>query len=142
MSNPAAAVVAGLLGEDYLIYHCVDECTAFTEVAEESLASLERSLLSDSNLVIVSAQKLYESNSPFNRNTILVRHGIDHATSVRPWTQKRKFPTRSPGFPAHRRFLWVDRRLGRCESNQLIATRFSSRLRKNEEFPPRLDIVE
>src|ERR1700693_1761393 len=77
--NPAAAVVAGLLGEDYLIYHCVDEYTAFTGVARESLASLERSLLRDSDLVIVSAQKLYESKSPFNRNTILVRHGVDHA---------------------------------------------------------------
>ena len=40
--NPAAAVVAGALGEESLIYHCVDEYTAFSGVASGSLAELER----------------------------------------------------------------------------------------------------
>src|SRR5438552_1659032 len=36
--NPAAAVVAGALGEDLLLYHCVDEYTAFSGVASAGLA--------------------------------------------------------------------------------------------------------
>ena len=31
--NPAAGVIAGALGEEMLIYYCVDEYTAFTGVA-------------------------------------------------------------------------------------------------------------
>lgn len=76
--NPAAAVVAGTLGEECVIYYCVDEYTAFTGVARESLAGLEQQLLRKSDLVIVSAEQLYESKSPFNRNTFLVRHGVDY----------------------------------------------------------------
>lgn len=77
--NPAAAVIAGTLGEQCIIYYCVDEYTAFTGVASESLAGLEKQLLLKSDLVIVSAQKLYDSKAPFNRNTVLIRHGVDHA---------------------------------------------------------------
>src|SRR4051812_5769257 len=36
--NPAAAVVAGALGEEKVIYYCVDEYTQFTGVASASLA--------------------------------------------------------------------------------------------------------
>jgi glycosyltransferase involved in cell wall biosynthesis len=77
--NPAAEVIAGALGEEQIIYYCVDEYTAFTGVARESLADLENKLLRKSDLVIVSAEKLYESKSPMNPHTVLVRHGVDHA---------------------------------------------------------------
>ena len=39
--NPAAAVLAGHLGEDLVIYYCVDEYTAFSGVPTESLIELE-----------------------------------------------------------------------------------------------------
>jgi glycosyltransferase involved in cell wall biosynthesis len=75
--NPAAALIAGELGEERLIYYCVDEYTAFNGVASESLLSMERGLLEKADLVIVSAERLYQSKRPHNPNTHLVRHGVD-----------------------------------------------------------------
>lgn len=75
--NPAAAVIAGELGEDQIIYYCVDEYTAFSGVSSSSLGELEEHLLRRADLVIVSADLLYESKSPFNERTVIVRHGVD-----------------------------------------------------------------
>lgn len=75
--NPTAAIVAGTLGEEKIVYYCVDEYSAFSGVNAESLVRLEAQLLQKADLVVVSSQRLYESKSPANPNTILVRHGVD-----------------------------------------------------------------
>src|SRR3984957_11048266 len=75
--NPAASVIAGTLGEEQLIYYCVDEYTAFSGVPAQSLMSLEEELARRANLVIVSAERLYQSKAALNQNTHLVRHGVD-----------------------------------------------------------------
>jgi glycosyltransferase involved in cell wall biosynthesis len=75
--NPAAAVLAGSLGESQVIYYCVDEYTAFAGVPTASLIDLERGLCRRADLVIVSAERLLRSKSPYNPRTILVRHGVD-----------------------------------------------------------------
>ena len=75
--NPAAAVIAGTLDEQKLIYYCVDEYTAFTGVSSNSLAELENQLLRRADAVIVSADLLYESKVKVNPKTVLVRHGVD-----------------------------------------------------------------
>lgn len=75
--NPAAAVIARAFNEDLLIYHCVDEYTAFSGVAAESLAKMEETLLREADIVIVSADKLYESKVAMNPRTVIVRHGVD-----------------------------------------------------------------
>ncbi len=67
--NPAAAVIAGHLGEDLLIYHCVDEYTAFSGVGASALAELEEQLLRRADLVLVSADRLYQSKAPMNPRT-------------------------------------------------------------------------
>jgi glycosyltransferase involved in cell wall biosynthesis len=77
--NPAASVIAGELGEETVIYYCVDEYTAFTGVDSNALAELERRLMRRSDLVIVSSDELYQSKAPFNPRTALVRHGVDYA---------------------------------------------------------------
>jgi glycosyltransferase involved in cell wall biosynthesis len=76
--NPAAGVVAGALGEERLIYYCVDEYAAFSGVPTASLMELERRLLRRADLVIVSAERLYQSKAPLNPHTVLVRHGVDY----------------------------------------------------------------
>ena len=77
--NPAASVIAGELGEETVIYYCVDEYTAFTGVDSNALAELEMRLMRRSDLVIVSSDELYQSKAPFNPRTALVRHGVDYA---------------------------------------------------------------
>ena len=75
--NPAAAVVAGALGEEQILYYCVDEYTEFSGVSSTSLAELEQQLLRQSDLVIVSADRLYRSKVKTNPRTVLIRHGVD-----------------------------------------------------------------
>ncbi len=75
--NPAAALIAGELGEETLIYHCVDEYTAFAGVDTQSLTDLESRLLRRADLVVVSADRLYQSKAKVNPRTFLVRHGVD-----------------------------------------------------------------
>jgi len=75
--NPPAALIAGALDEDKLIYYCVDEYKAFTGVAADSLAEMEESLCRRADMVIVSADELYKSKARFNPNTHLIRHGVD-----------------------------------------------------------------
>ena len=74
--NPAAGLLAGKLGEEKLIYYCVDEYTAFTG-ASKGLKEIEEDLFRKADLVIVSAEKLFESKKGFNKKTFIIRHGTD-----------------------------------------------------------------
>jgi glycosyltransferase involved in cell wall biosynthesis len=74
--NPAAGMVAGKLGESGLIYYCVDEYTAFTGVTD-GLRVIEEDLFRKSDLIIVSAEKLFVNKKHFNPNTYIIRHGTD-----------------------------------------------------------------
>lgn len=75
--NPAAGVVAGTLGEESLIYYCVDEYAAFSGVPSAALAELEAGLVRKADLVIVSAETLRAPRAAINHNTHLIRHGVD-----------------------------------------------------------------
>lgn len=74
--NPAAGLLAGKLGESELIYYCVDEYTAFTGVSA-GLKEIEEDLFRKADLVVVSAEKLFETKKHFNENTFIIRHGVD-----------------------------------------------------------------
>jgi glycosyltransferase involved in cell wall biosynthesis len=75
--NPTAAVIAGTLGEDLLLYQCVDEYSAFSGVKSAAIAELEERLLTKSDLVIVSAERLRQSKTRPGVPIALVRHGVD-----------------------------------------------------------------
>ena len=74
--NPAAGMIAGQLGESEVIYYCVDEYTAFTG-ASRGLKEIEEDLFSRADLVVVSAERLFDSKKHFNPNTFVIRHGTD-----------------------------------------------------------------
>ena len=75
--NPPAAVVAGTLGEDKLIYYCVDEYKEFTGVSGQVMADFENQLLRKADLSIVTSDRLLQSRSKINPHAVLVRHGVD-----------------------------------------------------------------
>jgi glycosyltransferase involved in cell wall biosynthesis len=75
--NPTAAVVAGTLSEDLVVYYCVDEFTAFSGISPQ-LVELEQSLIKKADLVIVSSDKLLATKSAHNPRTVLVRHGVSY----------------------------------------------------------------
>jgi glycosyltransferase involved in cell wall biosynthesis len=74
---PASAPVSGTLGEEFVVYHCVDEFSAFSDTNGRHIAELEDRLLKKANLVITSAERLRENKAKVNPNTVLVRHGVD-----------------------------------------------------------------
>lgn len=75
--NPAAAMTAGTLDEDTLIYYCVDDYAAFSGVHSMALAAMERELLAKADLVFASSEKLCRSRIGGKSSTALVRHGVD-----------------------------------------------------------------
>ena len=94
--NPAAGVIAGALGEQMLIYYCVDEYTAFSDVPTESLILLERELLHKAALVIVSAERLFQSKKGENPTPCWSVTGWTTPTSRRRCGPRPVSPTRSP----------------------------------------------
>lgn len=96
--NPAAGMIAGKLGESELIYYCVDEYTAFTGVSG-GLKDIEEDLFRSADLVIVSAEKLYESKKQFNPNTFVIRHGVDFAHFRKALDQETKIPAEIADLP-------------------------------------------
>jgi glycosyltransferase involved in cell wall biosynthesis len=97
--NPAAAVIAGTLGESLLLYQCVDEYSAFSGVTSQAIADLEDQLLRKSDLVIVSAERLRESKSKINPKTVLVRHGVDFTHFRRALDPATVVPDEIRGLP-------------------------------------------
>ncbi len=73
--NPAASVIAGQLGEETVIYYCVDEYTA------------------------VSADRLYQSKAQFNPRTALIRHGVDYSHFRRTLDAETVVPEEIAGLP-------------------------------------------
>jgi glycosyltransferase involved in cell wall biosynthesis len=74
---PASAPVSGTLGEEFVVYHCVDEFSAFSDTNGRHIAELEERLLRRADLCITSAERLRENKSKINPRTVLVRHGTD-----------------------------------------------------------------
>jgi len=96
--NPAAGMVAGKLGEDLLVYYCVDEYTAFTG-ATDGLKQIENELFRKSDLVIVSAEKLLADKKQFNPNTFLIRHGVDYRHFSRALKDETEVPVEIRDLP-------------------------------------------
>src|SRR5262245_29887643 len=57
--EPASAEVVGALGEKALLYHCVDEFSEFSGLDKKALLALEQRLITKSNCVVVSSDRLY-----------------------------------------------------------------------------------
>ena len=74
---PNSVDVAGSLGEEHLIYYCVDEYSQFTGADRTAILDMERRLMEKADLVVVSASRLYETKRGTNANTVLITHGVD-----------------------------------------------------------------
>jgi glycosyltransferase involved in cell wall biosynthesis len=73
---PNVARLVGRLGERLVIYHCVDEYSAFAGVDRASLARMERDLLHRADLVITSSQQLADERRQWNSSTHFISHGV------------------------------------------------------------------
>ncbi len=66
-----------------IAYDCMDEWQTFPGM-DPQVASSEEQLVSGADLLIVSAQRLWNKWSSFNPNTVLARNGSDFAHFFRP----------------------------------------------------------
>jgi glycosyltransferase involved in cell wall biosynthesis len=69
--------LVGRLGERMVIYHCVDEYSAFSGVPREAIIRMERNLIRRADLVITSAERLRDERLSVNPRTYFVSHGVD-----------------------------------------------------------------
>jgi glycosyltransferase involved in cell wall biosynthesis len=76
--SPTSADVVGTLGEELIVYHCVDEYSSFSDAAFEEVELAEQLLLKKADLVLASSTPLLEKKRPFNNQTHLVLHGVDY----------------------------------------------------------------
>ena len=76
---PTAAPYVGTLGEELSVYYCTDEWSQFSYVDREKTVAHERAMLATVDVVFTTSRSLYESKKPFNRETHLASHGVDHA---------------------------------------------------------------
>jgi glycosyltransferase involved in cell wall biosynthesis len=74
---PTSADVVGKLGEETIVYYCVDEYSQFSGTDKTAILAMERRLIEKSDLVVVSAGPLMETKLQYNRNTHLITHGVD-----------------------------------------------------------------
>jgi glycosyltransferase involved in cell wall biosynthesis len=95
---PSAAPIAGYLGEQTVIYHCVDEFSAFSD-AGARIAEMEADLCSRADLVITSAERLQRAKEGFNPNTVLVKHGVDHTHFAKALDPATEVPADMAGLP-------------------------------------------
>lgn len=96
--NPAAGLLAGNLDESEIIYYCVDDYTEFTGVAS-GLKEIEEELFRKSNLVVVSAEKLFDDKKKFNANTHIIRHGTDWRHFRKSLDDKTEIPSELKDLP-------------------------------------------
>ncbi len=96
---PSAQWVAKSLAPVLLIYHCVDEFSAFSDAPSGAVAEVEGRLVKESDLVITSAERLFETRRAQNPRTVLVRHGVDHAHFARALEAELQVPEEIAGLP-------------------------------------------
>lgn len=81
---PNVGYILKSLDAKHIVYHCVDEWSKFSFI-DENIIEQEKVLCEMSDLVLASARTLFESRSPYNRNTHYIPHGVDYE-----FLQKRK----------------------------------------------------
>src|SRR3989454_1342095 len=74
---PHVSRLVGRLQERLVIYHCVDEYSAFSGVPRDALIRMEQDLIRRAHVVFTSAEKLYGERQSLNPHTYYIPHGVD-----------------------------------------------------------------
>ncbi|HEY2027962.1 MAG TPA: asparagine synthase (glutamine-hydrolyzing) [Myxococcales bacterium] len=96
---PSSAPVSGTLGESLVVYHCVDEFSAFSDAPAQEIRELERRLMLKADVVICSSEKLREDKARVNPNSHLVQHGVDLEHFAKAFAPTTTIPDELKGAP-------------------------------------------
>jgi glycosyltransferase involved in cell wall biosynthesis len=94
---PNTVGLVGRLGESRVVYHCVDEYSAFAGVAREPLRRMEQELVRRADLVLASSETLAAERRPLNPRTHFVSHGVDVAHFSRALEPDLAVPAEAAG---------------------------------------------
>jgi glycosyltransferase involved in cell wall biosynthesis len=96
---PTVHRLLGRVGEEVVIYHCVDEYSAFSGVPREALIRMEQDLVRRADVVLTSSAQLCEERRPLNPSTHFVSHGVDVAHFSRALDPSAEVPDDARGLP-------------------------------------------
>ena len=74
---PQAVGVVGHMGEDLVVYYCIDEYAALPNVDYQSVKEMENRLVDKADVVFVTAETLLPDRIKRNPNTHIALHGVD-----------------------------------------------------------------
>lgn len=74
---PNAAGVVGRIGEAASVYYCVDEFSEWPGADRQVMLDLEGDLLASVDLVVATAERLFEDKSARHPKVRLLKHGVD-----------------------------------------------------------------
>jgi glycosyltransferase involved in cell wall biosynthesis len=96
---PNTVGLVGRLGESRVIYHCVDEYSAFAGVPRDALRAMEEALVRRADLVLASSETLAEERRRWNPRTHFVSHGVDVAHFAQALSPTLAPPPETAGLP-------------------------------------------
>jgi glycosyltransferase involved in cell wall biosynthesis len=77
VAQPLAAETLGTLGERLLVYYITDQYAAMPGVYSQYVEDLERTLLSEANLIFVTSTKLQQEKNGRKAHALMLPHGVD-----------------------------------------------------------------
>src|SRR5262245_5202263 len=80
---PNAVEYVGMPGQTLVIYYCIDEWSHFSYIDGAKMADMEQRLCGLADVVFCTARALWERRKPWNAETHLALHGVDHAHFAR-----------------------------------------------------------
>jgi len=75
---PDAGFLAGALGEERLVYYCVDDFAGFEGFDADRIRAAEHRLVRSADIVLASSERLFTRMQACHANAHLVRHGVDY----------------------------------------------------------------
>jgi glycosyltransferase involved in cell wall biosynthesis len=76
---PHLANIAGKVGEERVVYYCIDDYAALPDVDVKSIRTMDESLSRRADIVFVASETLLADKRRMNANTYLSPHGVDVA---------------------------------------------------------------
>ena len=95
---PNTVGLVGRLGESRVVYHCVDEYSAFAGVPRAALRRMEEELCRKADVVVTTSESLCRERARFNPRTFFVSHGVDVAHFARALDPETTPPADAAGF--------------------------------------------
>jgi len=75
---PDVDFLCGAFDEECVVYYCVDEFSEFGGYDAAAVLAAERRLAERADLVVATSTPLLEKMRTWNKNTLLVTHGVDY----------------------------------------------------------------